>query len=373
MMKLTGKKLCLLFCIFLSLTLTIWGKAKPVQSQGEKFKLVHSDKLFLSTVNEESVMELYGNVNFFYGKMEFNSNKAIIFDTQKIVRLIGNVRVKNDTIKITADSISYYRIANKLNMGGHVIITEQKTGGTFNRFTSDYGTYDKVNDVVTTTGRVTGYSYSEKAKAKCNYAFWDRKNGYGYLLEKPQLWTEDKDTLYVSSEKMEFFDEDHKIISTFNVLAESKDYKANSDFLMYFLKEDKAVFVGEPKFTSDFADANAEEFYLYFDKRKLVKAELKDSCVVYFAEERNLPKTNWVKAAFISMNINDGNLKDFTAEDEVTYYYQQEKKENKDFFINSASGIYLAASFKPDGKLDRMKMKNSVKGIYRFDNSPKKN
>ncbi len=369
MMRLTGKRfILLLIFILFSVSMLFSVKAKPAQPQGEKFRLIHADKLFLSNVNEENIMELFGNVNFFYGKTEFKSNRAMIFDTQKIARLIGNVKVKNDTINITADSIAYYRIPNKLNMGGRVIITEQKPDGTFNRFTSDLGTYDKVNDIVTSTGRVTGFSLTEKAKAKCNYAYWDRKKGYGYLLEKPQLWSEGKDTLYISSEKMEFFDEDHKIIATFDVLAESKDYKANSDFLMYFMKEDKAVFVGEPKFTSDFANATALEFYLYFNDRKLVKAELKDSCVVYFAEEKNLPKTNWVKASFISMNMQDDALKDFTAEDNVTYYYLQEKKENKDFFVNNAAGSFLTASFKPDGKLEKMKMKKQVKGIYRFEN-----
>jgi len=356
--------LCLVLALFFSFSLS--AKAKP--AQGEKFKLIHADKLFLSVVNEENIMELFGNVHFFYGKMEFNSNKAMIFNTQKIARLIGNVRVANDTIKIIADSISYYRIPNKLNMGGHVYITEQKPDATFNRFTSDFGTYDKENDIVTSTGRVTGFSYTEKAKVKCNYAYWDRKKGYGYLLEKPQLWSEGKDTLYVSSEKMEFFDEDHKVIATFDVLAKSKDYNATSDFLMYFLKDDKAIFVGEPKFTSDFADATATEFYLFFKDRKLVKTELKDSCVVYFAETRKLPKTNWVKASFISMNMDGDNLKDFTAEDKVTYYYLQEKQDKKDFFANNATGSFLTASFKSDGKLNKMKMNSKVKGIYRFAN-----
>jgi hypothetical protein len=84
------------------------------------------------------------------------------------------------------------------------------------------------------------------------------------------------------------------------------------------------------------------------------------------------------------MNINAGNLTDFAAEKEVTYYYQQDrqekteqsdtqqKQEQKDYFANDATGEYLTATFKEDGKLDRMKMKNSIKGIYRFENTPNK-
>jgi len=359
----------MLLMLFLStLIFAVTESGQPINS---KFKLIHSDKLYLSKLNDENVLELVGNVHFFYGTTEFTSIKAIIYDTQKIARLTGNVTVQNDTMKVTADSISYYRIPDKLNMGGNVIITEQKKDGVFNQLTGELGTYDKTNNIITATNKVNAISLKDNARAKCNYAYWDKKNGYGYLIDKPELWSEGKDTLYIHSEKMEFFDEDRKVIATFNVTAQSKDYTAKSDFLMYFLKEDKAIFIGEPKFTSDYANADADEFYLYFKDRKLYKAELKDSCTVYFAEEKTKPKVNWVKAQFITMNLDNDNLKDFTAEDEVTYYYLQEQQDNKDYFANSATGVYLTADFKPDGKLDKMKMKGSVKGIYKFDNNPK--
>jgi lipopolysaccharide export system protein LptA len=367
-MNLTGKRLLLLFLLCFTLSALFSAKAKAPKE--EKFNLIHSDKLFLTKVNEENVMELYGNVHFFYGKTEFRSNRAYIYNTQKIARLLGNVIVSNDTMRVTADSLSYYRIPNKLNMGGNVIITEQKKTGVFNRFTSSFGTYDRVLDQVTATKNVTAFSQTEKARAKCDYAFWDRKNGYGYLLDNPQLWSEDKDTLYIRSEKMEFYDEDRKVIATFNVSAQSKDYTTTSDFLLYFLKEDKAVFLGEPKFTSGFADATAEEFYLYFNQKKLVKAELKDSCLVYFADEKGKPKVNWVKSQFIRMNLDGDNLEDFLAETNVRYHYVQEQEENKDYFANSATGSFLTASFDKEGKLDKMQMNKKVKGIYRFLSKP---
>jgi lipopolysaccharide export system protein LptA len=290
-MKLTGKHLLQLFILFI-ITTSLFSKYEPKPSN-EKFKLVHSDKLFLNNVNQENILELLGNVHFFYGKTEFFSNRALIYDTQKIARLMGTVKVNNDTLNVTADSISYYRIPNKLDLTGNVIITEVKEKDkVFNRFTCDKGSYDKINEIITAKDKVTAFSQSEKSRAKCNFAYWDRKNGYGYLTEQPELWSEGKDTLYIRSEKMEFFDKDHRIIATFNVTAQSKDYTATSDFLLYYLKEDKAIFQGEPRFTSSFADATAEEFYLYFKERKLYRAELKDTCLVWFADEQNKPKTN---------------------------------------------------------------------------------
>lgn len=370
MTNLTGKRKSILLLFLLSVAfIPLFSQAKP-KSDRENFRLIHSDKLFLSKFNNENIIELFGRVHFFYGDTEFRCNNAFIYEKQKITRLKGNVKVSNDTLDVFADSISYYRIPNLLTLVGNVIITEQKDDGVFNQFASETGTYDKAKEIITARGNVRAFSRKDKARAQSNYVFWDRKNGYGYMIEKPELWSEGKDTLYVRSEKMEFFDADRKVIATFDVLAQSKDYKATSDFLLYFLKEDKAIFQGEPKFTSGFADATAKEFYLFFDDRKLTRAELKDSCLVYFAEAKDKPKHNWVKADFVSMNILDENLQDFTAEDRVTYYYLQEKEDKKDYFSNNAEGTHLMATFREEGKLDRIQMKTRIKGVYRFENSP---
>lgn len=335
----------------------------------QNFRLINADKLFLTKVNNENILELFGRVHFFYGETEFRGNRALLFDQRKITSLIGNVRVQNDTIDVFADSVAYYRTIDKLHLGGNVIITEKEPEGLFNQFAADFGTYDKANDVITATGNVKAQSNKEKARARCDDAYWDRKNGYGHLLGKPELWSEDKDTLYIRSERMEFFDKDRKVIATFDVLAQSGDFDATSDFLLYFLKEEKAIFQGEPKFTSAFSDAVAEEFYLYFKDRKLVSAELKDSCLIYFAEEKGKLKTNWVRARFVRMNLNDDYLNDFTAEEDVLYFYEQQKEDKNDFFSNSASGKFLSAKFKEDGKLESMYMKEGIKGTYRFENN----
>ncbi len=367
----TGKICCLALALFAPAIAALAAAPGMQPLSNERFRLIHADKLFLSNLDQENVLELFGNVHFFYGQTEFFSNRAMIYDTQKIARLIGSVRVSNDTLMVTADSIAYYRIPNLLNMGGNVVITEQKDKDrVFNRITCDRGSYDKANEVITSAGRVTGYSETEKARAKCNFAYWDRKNGYGYLIEQPELWSEGQDTLYVRSEKMEFFDTDHRIIATFNVLAKSKDYSATSDFLLYFLNEDKAIFQGKPNFSSDYADASATEFHLYFSERKLNRAELKDSCLVWFAQEKGNAKTNWVKAKYIAMEIENDYLQEFEAESEVTYFYNQAKQEDKDMFSNDASGDFLSAHFQKDGRLATLSMKNRVKGIYRFENNP---
>ncbi|MDD2331972.1 MAG: hypothetical protein PHI68_04900, partial [Candidatus Cloacimonetes bacterium] len=288
---------------------------------------------------------------------------------QKIARLFGSVRVSADTLSITSDSLVYYRIPEVMNAGGSVVITEKKPDGSLRWFKSDYGTYNRKTEQITVWDKVRSFDLAENAWGESNYGFWDRKDGYAYLTGEPRLQTGKTDTLFIKAEKMEFFHKERKLIATFNVEVRTRDYTTTSDFLIYFLKEDKAVFTGKPVFKSDFATANAEEFYLYLSERKLTSAELKDSCQVYFAEEKNAPQTNWVKADFVKISFENDIIRRFIGEAQVSYFYLQPKGEEKDYLENEATGEYFEAIFKPDSKLDSIKMKQNILGKYKFHNN----
>lgn len=350
--------------VFLLLFLSLWG-----QDPEEKLEVIHSDKLFLTKIREEQVMQLNGNVHFWYGDTEFKCDRALIFDQQKIARLDGNVIVNNDSLTLQSDSLSYYRIPEELNAGGGVYITETKLGGSFRWFNSEYAIYDKKEDNLTVWQDVSSFDAEENATASCGYAFWDRKNGYAYMTEKPRLHTAGQDTLSVTAERMEFFDEDRKLVATFNVVAQSRDYTMTSDFLIFFMDEDKAVFTGQPVFDSDFAAAWAREFYLFLDERRLDRAEMVDSCLVEFSEERLGERRNWVRADFIALDFEDNMIREFEAENKVSYHYLQEETEERDYFINTADGVFLEAKFNADNKLEYMKMRRGIKGVYKFNES----
>jgi lipopolysaccharide export system protein LptA len=355
------KKGFVFFLLFL-LLLPLFGKKKGE----EEFRLIHSDKLFMTKMENEQALELNGNVHFFYGEVEFLCRNALILDKQKIARLSGNVIVKNDSLTLEADTLAYYRIPDLMNLGGRITATERTKEGIYRWIKSNFATYDKKNDILTTWSRVHGFDYQENARVKCGYAQWDRGKGYALLLDEPYITSGIEDTLAVAAEKMEYFEPERKLIATFNVQVDRGEFHTTSDFLIYFLEEEKAIFTGEPKFISDFADANATEFHLFMKERKLVKAELIDSCHIDFAEERFKEKKNTVDADIVTMDFLDEQLRRFVAEGEVSYFYQQDETEKKDFMINSATGLYLQANFDEDSKLQNMQMKTDIKGKYVF-------
>jgi len=351
--------------LLLVLLLPLWGQARP---KVESFKLIHSDKLFLNRLNEEQVLELNGKVHFWYGNTEFKSDRAMIFDTQKIARLSGRVSVMNDSLALKADSVAYYRSTEELNLGGRVQITESRKGQSLRWFKSEYGVYNRKADKLTVWKDVSAWDKEENAWAECGYAFWDRKTGYAYMIEDPRLRAGVADTLYIRADKLEYFDADRKIVATFNAEVRSRDYLVNSDFLIYLINEEKAVFTGKPRFSSDFATATANEFYLYLKERKLSRAELQDSCRVDFAEQRGGPQENWVSAGFIALEFREDAIREFSAEEDVIYYYSQAATDKRDPFVNTARGFFLEAKFNDDNKLELMRMKRSVKGSYKFQN-----
>jgi len=356
-------KRILIGSLLLLSALTLWA-----QRDNQRFRLIHSDKLYMNNLPSGQILELNGKVHFFYGDTEFKSDRAVILDGPKIARLSGRVVVQNDSLHLVADSLAYYRIPQVLNMGGKVRLTQETEGGLKRWMQGDHGIYDQGKDTFTTWSRVSAYDQAENATATCGYAFWDRKAGYAYLIEKPVVSAGTTDTLTISADKMEFFDEERKLIATFNVEVQSRDYSAQSDFLIYFAEEEKAVFIGEPKFHNDFATATAEEFHLWFKERELTKAALMDSCTVFFAAEEGLAKENWVKAQNIVLNFAGDRIDDFEADTEVSYYFVQAADERKDFFINSATGQVLRAKFDIDNKLKLMDMQGRIRGRYVFKN-----
>lgn len=323
-------------------------------------------------VNLESgqVLQLNGQVNFFYGEIEFRSDRAVILDGPKIARLSGNVVVENDSLHLVADSLAYYRNTQVLNLGGKVRVTQRTSQGYSRWMEGDYGIYNRAKDTITVWQNVRAWDERENGFAECGYGFWDRTNGYAYLIEEPRIRAGVKDTLYISADKMEYFEDERKLIATFNVETSTQDYHANSDFLIYFAKEEQAVFTGQPNFYNEFATATAREFHLYLDQQKLSRVVLVDSCLVYFAIEGQEEKKNWVQAANIELNFVDGKVQDFSADRDVAYYYVQDQDGSQDFFINSATGDRLKALFGEENQLKLMDMGGRIRGKYFFENQP---
>jgi len=364
MKKLIGRLILLLITL---ISFTIYLQAEETELR--PYKLINADKLIINKIQGEYITNLFGNVHFFYGDTEFFSDKADIFELQKIVRMHGNVKVYEDTLSLKAENVDYFREKERLFLRGNVLAIETHKDSTFRTFEAEEVEYFRNSREFFAKDSVKTFDEREKIHGTCGELKYFLNDGYGYLIKEPILSIADKDTFSISAEKIEYFENYKKVAATFNVKTFSKDFVMTSDFLLYFADEEKAIYIGEPNFTSDLADATAIEFRIFFEDQKIKKAVLQDSCFVKFSDKEKEPKASWAIGDMMEFTFDKGNISYCNAVGNVKSYFQQEASTNRDFSANEAEGEHLIIEMDEDNKIKMISMKEKVHGIYRFQHN----
>ncbi len=361
-MKLTGKSIAVfLLAVVLAAIFDLHA-----EEELRPYKLINADKLIINKIEGEYITNLFGNVHFFYGETEFFSDKADIFELQKIVRMQGNVEVYDDTLTLFADNVDYFRKTERLFLRGDVLATETHIDSTIRTFKAEEVEYFRNSREFFAKKNVITYDERESMHGTCGELKYFLNDGYGFLMKEPVLSIAENDTLSISAEKIEYFKDYEKVVATFNVKTFSNDFIMTSDFLLYFADEEKAVYLGKPKFTSNLADATAIEFRIFFEEQKIKKAILLDSCYIQFSEFEDKPKKNWAVGDLMEFNFNKGNITFCEAKGNVNSYFQQETAESKNFSANNAKGEHLIIEMDDKNKIERISMKDKVSGKYKF-------
>ncbi len=361
-MKLIGRSFALLlFTVVLTMIFELHA-----EEELRPYRLINADKLIINKIEGEYITNLFGNVHFFYGDTEFFSDKAEIFELQKIVRMHGNVKVYEDTLSLHADNVDYFRKKERLFLYGDVLAKETHKDSTIRTFKAVEVEYFRNTRELFAKKNVITYDERENMHGTCGELKYFMNDGYGYLIKEPVLSIAKKDTISISAEKIEYFKDYKKVVATFNVKTFSKEFIMSSDFLLYFADEEKAVYLGEPKFASDLADAKAIEFRIFFEEQKIKKAILLDSCYVQFSEAKDQSKKSWAIADLMEFNFEEGNITFCEAKGNVNSYFQQETIESRNFSANNAQGEHLIIEIDGQNKITRISMKDKVHGIYKF-------
>ncbi|MCK4956263.1 MAG: hypothetical protein KAS49_01415, partial [Candidatus Cloacimonetes bacterium] len=283
--------------------------------ESRSYRLINADVGTATEIDGERVMTLIGNVHFFYGETEFFSNTAELYDTKKITKLSGDVRIIEDSLSLCADNVTYLRLSEKLHFSGDVLIREDHADSTFRTFAADSVNYYRQIGELEAHNNVTVFDERESINGNCGFLKYDINDGYGYLLKRPEMCMQD--SIKISAEKIEYFKEFSKIAANFDVITESPDFKITSDFLLYFDIEQKAIFLGQPKFISEYADAVADEIRIHFEEQKIQKAELENNCKVEFSDEPNEKRESWISSGQMQFYFSDGTIKVCDAMEEV--------------------------------------------------------
>jgi lipopolysaccharide export system protein LptA len=365
------------------------------------YRLQHTDRIIVDKMDEEYVTTLSGNVHFFYGRIEFRADEAIIYEKQNYARMTGHVSATNDTIYIDTDSAVYYRTTAELYADGHIkatrdtllftgdhaiyyrnqdrllvnsnaVYTESHADSTKRVVLADKVDYHRREEKVTAEGNVRAHDEREKMRGTCGYLEYDLAKGYGYLIREPKAWLEGKDSLFIEADKIEYFRDDNKLVANFDVSTWNKDFHSHSDFLMYFLKAGEAVFLGQPEFHLDQADAWAREFHVFFTDRKISGANLSDSCRAVFASEEGGVKQNRIHSDRMQLEFTEGKLRHCTATGNVDSHVRQDRKGKREYMDNRTKGNSMEIFLDDQSEVEQIIVRDKVTGTHQFEQDRKK-
>ncbi|MDD3502400.1 MAG: LptA/OstA family protein [Candidatus Cloacimonetes bacterium] len=352
-------------CVFVIMALCLNLYAAKTESRN--YRLINADNLQMNKHMNEYITQLKGNVMFYYGDTQFKADQAELYEQQKTVILKGNVRIKEDSLTFYGDNAYYYRNEEYIKAIGRCVVREDHTDNTYRELKAQKIDFYRERGDLYANDNVLLFEQKDNIYAKSGYAQYNTQTGYGYMIKSPFAWQKAKDdSLSIKAEKIEFFKDNNKMIASFDVISNSKDMHTNSDFLVYYMNEGKAVYLGKPKIYSDFGDAASETVTVYFEDNKISHAELQDSCKVVFAEEKGKEKKNWIIGDKLTVNWENDKLVSFKAVDNVSSYIWQDQKKKQKPMNNHAKAEELEIYFDEEQNIEVIKLKTQVKGKYAF-------
>ncbi len=354
------KTILIISLTFFSLLLAEIQEVRP-------YRIINADKVISTRENsDEYITNLTGDVHFFYGETEFYADLAQIFEKREIVLLEGNVQVYDDTLSLYARNVKYIKHDEHLILRDSVLVKEAHSDSTMRTFEADLVNYYREKEELYADNNVRMFDDRESISGYCGKLAYFMDKNYGYLMKSPRLYMQKDDTLMVAGEKIEYFDDYKKIISTFDVITKSSEFKVTSDFLIYYSEDEKAIYQGNPQLESDFATASAQEFQLFFNENKPEKAVLQDSCIVFFKTAESGEKTNWVSSSQMEFQFFEGNISFCDARMGVESHFVQENINEREYILNDAVGDKMKIFFNEVNEIKSIDFIGNVKGKYKF-------
>ncbi len=339
------------------------------ENESQPYRLIHADSLKANKVNDHYVSELLGDVHFFYGDTEFFTDQAFLYESDRIVRMTGNVKVIDDSLNLTADYVSYFRYQELLKLEGNVHFIETHLDSTFRTFRADRVEYLRENKDFQAWDNVSIYDSRENVHGKCGYMTYNANKSFGYLQQNPELKMAASDSILIKSRKIEYYDDYKKIVAIFEVETFLQDYYLSSDFLIYYSEEEKATYRGEPALTSDLFDAKGSEVTLFFRDNNLHEAILNDSCRVDYKVNEEAAKENWVTSSEMQFYFKKGVIAECRAyKDVISYYVQQKNETNRqEYILNEAEAQKLIMYMDEKGYIRQISLNEKIHGKYTFE------
>lgn len=338
---------------------------KKVEPKKKDYRIINSNRLFVEKQGvDEFITHLKGDVHFFYGDTEFYCDEARIFEKNQRVELSGNVKIIEDSTTLQTENLTYSKNEGILNLIKNVFIRQEQYDGTIKTFASQEAQYFRQDKKIIARNNVRLYDERKDVVAFSDYLEYELEKAYGYMIKSPEVLSFSNDSLRITGEKIEYFDDYKKVVVNYNVKTYTTNHRTESDFLIYFRDESKIILTGNPKFYSQQADATAKKFYIYLKNGDVDSVVFEDSVKSFFSNDKDGEKVNVLTADLMNFNFVDGKLDMFSANENVDIVLRN--SDEKEFSLNNTTGDKMIVFLDDNTKVETMYMKNRVKGKYYF-------
>ena len=331
------------------------------QNRSSRLELLHADVSKGIVENGSTFRILEGNVHARQDTLELFCSRAIYGEEQKVITLMGNVKLLKGRDTLIAEEVRYFEERE-------IAIAEREVQvfRPDQEMRCQYLEYHYQTDMIKATGDLF-------LQEKTNHVFvtglkgeYSPKSHSSFVQNNAHLWRVDStstDTLHIFSDRMEYhFGDERRAVARNNVHIQQGDMHATCDSAIYLIKEDIILLEGKPKAVQENNEMYGKHIKLFLKDRELERINVEGGAQAISFADSLLEKENRLEGKQIVMYINNRKLiKLFAISNARSYYHLEESEEDKG--INVASADTIKAYFK-NNEIDSISVIGGAQGIY---------
>ncbi|MCC7431134.1 hypothetical protein IT568_09850 [bacterium] len=359
---------------------------KVLFAQNDLIYLEHADTL--KSVTSFGITEkiLVGNISIVQENSSILSDFAKYNEKTGIASSWGNVKIIDSTKTLFCDSLVYSKNTGVYECRRNVVyedknynlvspnidyFSKEKSFKAYNFATlRDKNTKIFAREIfhsdllkrATAKGNVSVYNDSSKVSLNCNNLVYQLDTKIIIALENPVLIKLDslrKETVRITSKKMEAFIDSNYVLITDSVLIKSQEFEAICDSAFYYTKKKKIFLLVNPKIKQKENYLEGQRIELTLQSNEKLDTVFVSGKALAKSFSEKAGKENLMRGKEITMTFVDGNTNQalINQNAESIYYFEDKTGANK------ISGSFIKLSFDKKKVVD-IEVRTGSQGTY---------
>ncbi len=368
---------------------------------GKLIVLEHADSLEGRTVNGEDVRELIGNVQIRQDSVRITADRALQFLSSGLVTMTGHVVVKEDSLTMRAPRGAYHKDERRAEAfdsvsldDGHTQLTAKygeyfvdprraffrsnvRVVDTSSVITADSLTYFRIDRRSIARGRVTVENRTDRVTITGGELLHDAPRDYSKMTIDPLLVQIDTsssgtfDTLAVRSLIMEAYrDTLRRLVATDSVRIARSDLSGTAGLAVFYTQGDSILLRRSPVVWYQRTQVSGDSMNVYLERRKLrLVRVMGDPFAISQSDSLHPERFDQMTGELMLLHFAQPGLEKIEVETHaISVYHLYEDSSGNG--INRTSGDRIIMGFR-DGKVQWIKVVGGVEGDYYPENMVK--